>query len=112
MVPAHELHEVAVHAQHRAHVDLLLGEEGVALRQNEVRGGVDALGVARSEERADRASRMRGHVREETVLRGVRVLIQDIEDSSQVSVHEVEGVVAGLKLDLREDDRPLAALLS
>ena len=55
---------------------------------------------------------MPGPVREETVLRGVRVLIQDIEDSSQVSVHEVEGVVAGLKLDLREDDRPLAALLS
>ena len=51
MVLAHELHEAAVHAQHSAHVDLLLGEEGVALRQNEVRGGVDALGVARSEER-------------------------------------------------------------
>ena len=38
---------------------------------------------------------MRGHVREETALRGVRVLIlEDIEDTSQVSVHEVEGVVA------------------
>ena len=43
----------AVINTHRAHVDLLLGEEGVALRQNEVRGRVDALGVARSEERAD-----------------------------------------------------------
>ena len=41
----------ATHAQHRAHVDLLLGEEGVTFRQNEVRGGVDALGEARSEER-------------------------------------------------------------
>ena len=102
MVLAHEL-QVAVHAQHRAHVDLLLGEEGVALRQNEVRGGVDALGVARSEERADRASRMRGHEREQTVLQGVLVLIlEDIEDSSQVSVHEVEGGVAGLKLELRD----------
>ena len=51
MILAHELHEPAVHAQHRAHVDLLLGEDGVTFRQNEVRGGVDALGVARSEER-------------------------------------------------------------
>ena len=65
MILAHELHEPAVHAQHRAHVDLLLAEEGVPLRQNEVRGGVDAIGVARSEERADRVSRMRVHVREE-----------------------------------------------
>ena len=47
MILAHELHEPAVHAQHRAHVDLLLGEDGVTFRQNEVRGGVDALGVAR-----------------------------------------------------------------
>ena len=85
-------HEAAVHAQHRAHVDLLLGEEGVTFRQNETHGGVDALAVARSEERTDRTSRMRDHVREETVLRVVRVLIlEDIEDSSQVSVHEVEG---------------------
>ena len=75
VVLAHELHEAAVHAQHRAQVDLLLGEEGVAHCQHELRGGVDALGVARSEERADKASPMRGHVREETVLRGVRVLI-------------------------------------
>ncbi len=82
----------ATHAQHRAHVDLLLGEEGVTFRQNETHGGVDALAVARSEERTDRTSRMRDHVREETVLRVVRVLIlEDIEDSSQVSVHEVEG---------------------
>ena len=51
MILAHELHEPAVHAQHRAHVDLLLGEEAVTFRQNEVRGRVDALGVARSEER-------------------------------------------------------------
>ena len=81
MILAHELHEPAVHAQHRAHVDLLLGEDGVTFRQNEVRGGVDALGVARSEERTDRTSRMRGHVREETVLRGVRVIIlEDIRD--------------------------------
>jgi hypothetical protein len=54
VILAHELHEPAVHAQHRAHVDLLLGEDGVTFRQNEVRGGVDALGVARSEERTDR----------------------------------------------------------
>ena len=56
MILAHELHEPAVHAQHRAHwhVDLLLGEDGVTFRQNEVRGGVDALGVARSEERTNR----------------------------------------------------------
>ena len=46
MILAHELHEPVVHAQHRAHVDLLLGEEDVTFRQNEVRGGVDALGVA------------------------------------------------------------------
>ena len=50
MVLAHELHEAVVHAQHSAHVDLLVSEEGVALRQNEVRCGVDALGIARSEQ--------------------------------------------------------------
>jgi len=75
----------------RAHVDHLLAEEGVALRQNEVRGGVDALGIARSEERVDRAS-MRGHVREEAVVRGVRVLLEDhledAEEASQVRVQE------------------------
>ena len=46
VVLAHDLHEAAVHAQHSAHVDLLLIEEGVDLCQNELHGGVDVLGVA------------------------------------------------------------------
>ena len=56
-----------------------------------------ALSLAGSEERTHGTSRMRGHIREEPVLRGVRVLnLEDIEHwhASQVRVHEVEGVVA------------------
>ena len=53
---------------------------------------------------AYRASRVRGHVREEAVVRGVRVLLlEHSEDVSQVRVHEVEGGVVGFKLELQED---------
>jgi hypothetical protein len=57
VILAHELHAPAVHAQHRAHVDLLLGEGGVTFRQNEVRGRVDARTAAGP--RAETASMLR-----------------------------------------------------
>ena len=50
VVHAHELHEIAVDTQRGAQVNLFGGEEGVPLCQDEVGGGVDALGEARGEQ--------------------------------------------------------------
>ena len=61
VVLAHELHERPAHAQDDEHLELLVGEQRVALRQHVPRAAQRALAEGLGVQRTDLAERGRGH---------------------------------------------------
>ena len=67
IVLAHELDEVAVHAQDHEHLELRIVEERIALCEDVASAAEDALVEALGTQCADLAVRARGHQRDEAV---------------------------------------------
>ena len=90
----HELHECPIHAQDDDHLQIVVGEQGVALRQHVVGTGEDPLAVRLGREGAELADRGARHGRNPAKLNPPSVhALNALVQLADVEGHEVLGEV-------------------